>query len=95
VKGGKVAVREEPTTRAAAQGAQELERLGERIGQRFARAEPRQRVVAYLRGLLSPIARKNSWQVAEELGEPTPYGVQHLLGRAKWDAEAVRDDLRA
>jgi SRSO17 transposase len=85
---------ETPAT-AVQQWAQELDRLGERIGQRFARLEPRQRVVAYLRGLLSPIGRKNSWQLAEELGEQTPYGVQHLLGRARWDAEEVRDDLRA
>jgi SRSO17 transposase len=83
------------TATAAQQWAKELDGLGQRIGPRFARAEPRQRVVAYLRGLLSPVERKNSWQVAEELGEPTPYGVQHLLGRARWDAEEVRDDLRA
>src|SRR5262245_1532595 len=85
----------ETTTIAAEQWANELDTLGGRIGPRFARSEPRQRVVAYLRGLLSPIERKNSWQLAEELGEQTPYGVQHLLGRAQWDAEAVRDDLQA
>jgi SRSO17 transposase len=46
-----------------------------------------------LRGLLSPVARKNSWQLAEALGDRTPHGVQHLLGRAEWSADAVRDDL--
>jgi SRSO17 transposase len=51
--------------------------------------------MAYLQGLLSPVERKNSWQLAEEMGEATPYGVQHLLGRASWDADEVRDDLRA
>jgi len=60
----------------------------------FARAEPRQRAIAYLRGLLSPVARKNSWQVAEVSGEATPYGFQHLLGRADWEADAVRAALR-
>ena len=45
-------------------------------------------------GLLSPVERKNGWQLAEVNGDDTPYGVQHLLGRAVWDAEAVRDDLR-
>ena len=85
----------ETTATAVQQWAKELDELGERIGQRFARSEPRHRVVAYLRGLLSPVERKNSWQLAEELGEQTPYGVQHLLGRARWEAEAVRADLRA
>jgi SRSO17 transposase len=83
------------TTAAVQQWAKELDGLGEHIGRRFARAEPRRRVMAYLHGLLSPVERKNSWQLAEEAGDPTPYGLQHLLGRARWDAEAVRDDLRA
>src|SRR5215213_11548617 len=48
----------------------------------------------YLRGLLSEAERKNSWQLAEVAGNATPYGIQHLLGRASWDAHAVRDDLR-
>ena len=47
------------------------------------------------RGLLSPSERKNGWQVAEAAGATTPYGMQHLLGRAVWDADAVRDELRA
>jgi len=50
--------------------------------------------MAYLRGLLSEAERKNSWQVAEACGEPTPYGFQYVLNRADWDADAVRDDLR-
>jgi SRSO17 transposase len=49
----------------------------------------------YLRVLLSPVERKNGWQVAEEAGEATPYGMQHLLDRAKWDPDGVRDELRA
>ncbi len=65
-----------------------------RIGAQFARREVRWRAWAYIRGLLSPVERKNGWQVAEVNGETTPYGVQHLLGRAIWDADALRDDLR-
>jgi len=61
----------------------------------FGRREVRWRARAYLRGLLSPVERKNGWQLAEVNGDTTPYGVQHLLGRAKWDAEAVRDALRS
>src|SRR5262249_47106930 len=66
-----------------------------RIGRHFARSEPRQRAVGYLRGLLSDAQRKNGWQLAELLGDTTPDGVQHLLARADWDANAVRDDLLA
>ena len=65
-----------------------------RIGAQFARREVRWRAGAYIRGLLSPVERKNGWQVAEVNGETSPYGVQHLLGRAIWDADALRDDLR-
>src|SRR4029434_1758984 len=60
-----------------------------------ARREARYRAWAYIRGLLSPVERKNGWQLAEVNGDATPYGLQHLLGRARWDADAVRDDLRA
>jgi SRSO17 transposase len=67
----------------------------ERVGRHFPRAEARQHAGAYLRGLLSPVERKNGWQLAEAVGDPTPYALQHLLGRAHWDADAVRDDLRA
>lgn len=37
----------------------------------------------YLKGLMSPVQRKNSWQLAEALGAPTPYPLQHLLGRVR------------
>ena len=63
-------------------GAAGLHEVAQRIGQRFARAEPRQRALVYLRGLLSPVPRKNGWQLAEHAGDRSPYGVQHLLGRA-------------
>lgn len=72
----------------------ELTEVERRIGARFPRWDARRRAGAYLRGLLSPVERKNGWQLAEVNGDDTPYGVQHLLGRAVWDAEAVRDDLR-
>ena len=65
-----------------------------RIGTVFARSEMRTRAMAYLAGLLSPAERKNSWQLAEISGDPTPYGFQHLLGRAEWEPDALRDRLR-
>jgi SRSO17 transposase len=75
--------------------AAEVPAVTARIGRRFARAEARQRAEVYLRGLLSPLERKNGWQLAEAAGDATPYATQHLLGRADWDPEVVRDDLIA
>jgi SRSO17 transposase len=72
---------------------QELEALTKRLAPYFTRSEARARMQAYLQGLLSPVQRKNGWQLAEWVGDTTPYGLQHLLGRAVWDAEAVRDEL--
>ncbi|HEY6423700.1 MAG TPA: IS701 family transposase [Pseudonocardiaceae bacterium] len=45
-------------------------------------------------GLLSGLERKNCWTIAEQRGQRSPDGLQHLLARARWDADAVRDDLR-
>src|ERR671925_1018460 len=84
-----------PMTDEAAIWAEELERLGARIAPRFARVEPRRRALAYLRGLIAPVERKNGWQLAEAAGDATPDGVQDFLARMHWDADAVRDDLRA
>ncbi len=75
--------------------AQELARLHARIAPRFARPEPRRRALAYLQGLLSPIERKNAWQLAEHAREDRPDGMQRLLASAVWDADLVRDDLCA
>src|SRR5436305_3414918 len=82
-----------PTAAQVGEWADEIAVVGELIGDRFARREPRQRAVGYVRGLLSGTERKNGWQLAEHLGDPTPDGVQHLLARADWDADRVRDDL--
>jgi SRSO17 transposase len=82
-----------PTRRDVKQWAEEIEAVAERIGRHFARSEPRACAVGYLRGLLSDTERKNGWQLAEHLGEATPDGVQPLLSRADWDADAVRDEL--
>lgn len=75
-------------------GTADLTHIECRLAPYFERAEPRRRAITYLRGLLSPAERKNSWQLAEASGEATPYGLQHLLGRALWDPDAVRDELR-
>src|SRR5919202_4018780 len=84
------------TTVGTAEGwSRELDALAARIAPRFVRAEPRRRALAYLRGLLLPLERKNGWQLAEAAGDVTPDGVQDFLARMHWDADAVRDDLRA
>src|SRR6184192_2515457 len=75
-------------------GEQELAALHARIEPHFRRAEVRERVGRFLRGLLSRVERKNGWQLAEELDESGPQGVQRLLNAADWDEEAVRDELR-
>jgi SRSO17 transposase len=80
---------------AVATWAEGLAALHARMARRFARAEPRRRALAYVRGLLCPVERKNGWQLAEQAGDATPDGMQHLLARADWDADQVRDDLRA
>jgi SRSO17 transposase len=71
-----------------------LEEVHARIAGRFARAEPRARVLAYLRGLLGQLERKNGWTLAEAAGEVSPDGMQRLLRTADWNADAVRDELR-
>src|SRR4051794_22395918 len=74
--------------------AAELDALHGRIAGRFVRSEPRERVAAYLRGLLAGVERKNGWQLAEHAGERTPDGMQRLLSTARWDPDELRDDLR-
>ncbi len=71
-----------------------IERVHECIAGRFRRPEPRRRALEYLKGLLSPVERKNGWQLAEHIGNATPYGVQRLLPGYVWDADLVRDGLK-
>ena len=73
----------------------ELAGLHARLQAHFGRAESRRRVRRYVAGLLGPTERKHGWQLAEQAGEVTPAGMQRRLAGAKWDADAVRDDLRA
>jgi SRSO17 transposase len=72
-----------------------LDAVHARIAGRFRRSEARLRVRRYLEGLIAPVERKNGWQLAEHLGDAGPQGVQRLLAAADWDADAVRDALRA
>ena len=58
-----------------------------RLTKHFGRIETKQLALDYLQGLLSPVERKNGWQLAEHLGQVNPYRLQHLLDRAVWDAD--------
>jgi SRSO17 transposase len=82
------------TERVAEQWDLELDDLFVNIGHRFGRVELRRRMRDYVRGLLAPVARKNSWQLAEQAGHATPDGLQHLLAGAKWNPDEIRDDLQ-
>ena len=65
-----------------------------RIAPRFSRYEPLRHAAGLMLGMISGLDRKNCWTIAEHRGDRSPDGLQHLLSRAKWDAEAVRNDLR-
>ena len=65
-----------------------------RAGARFRRVEPRRRARAFVLGLLAGLPRKNCRTLAVQAGEASPDGMQHLLERARWDADGVRDDVR-
>jgi SRSO17 transposase len=72
-----------------------LDQVMGRVAGRFARVEPRRHARALVQGLLSDLPRKNCWTIAEHAGDASPDGMQHLLARAVWDADGVRDDVRA
>jgi SRSO17 transposase len=84
----------DPTPAEAATWADDFQTILTQLGRHFARSETRAQLRAYLTGLLSPVERKNGWQLAEQAGDATPYAMQYLLGRARWDVDAVRDDLQ-
>jgi SRSO17 transposase len=48
----------------------------------------------FLDALLGPERRKTGWMRAEAAGDPGPWRQQALLGRATWDADALRDVVR-
>jgi SRSO17 transposase len=67
-----------------------LIQLHARLACYFARPQPYQRLLRFLQGVLSQVARKNGWQLAEQAREATPYGMQRLLSQAVWDVDGVR-----
>ena len=91
---GQMLVEREAALREVLEWEAGLQALHAHIALRFSRSESRQRVLAYLQGLLGSVERKNGWQLAEYAGDATPDGVQRLLAVYHWDADQVRDDLQ-
>jgi hypothetical protein len=73
---GQVLSPEQTTLEEVALWEAGLEALHARIAAHFVRREPQQRALAYLKGLLGSVERKNGWQLAEYVGDQTPDGVQ-------------------
>ena len=85
-----------PLTRETADAwPQYLDEVAQRWQAVFPYRKTHRRAVAYLEGLCSGAARKNSWQLAEVQGDANPYGFQHLLGRATWSPAAAQAALSA
>jgi SRSO17 transposase len=81
----------------AAQVAEWHERLDNllvQVDDVFPRADLRRRAQACVRGLLGPLSRKNRWQLAEYAGWGHPRLQQHLLDRARWNENELRDRVR-
>ncbi|MGW7208431.1 transposase [Streptomyces sp. NPDC054837] len=73
----------------------ELEALCASVDDVFARPASRENLRAMVRGLLSEVPRKNLWQLAEFAGHPNPDRLQGFLAKAAWDADELRDWVRA
>jgi DDE superfamily endonuclease len=73
---------------------QELTAFKAQLSSAFGRAELRRSASAFIDGLLSGVARKTGWQLAEQAGLERPYRLQSLLGRSSWQADRLRDLVR-
>ena len=71
-----------------------FEQFHARFADLFERSESREQARKYLRGLLANASRKNSWQLAEVVGERIPDRMQRLLYRVPWNADVARDRLQ-
>src|SRR5260370_18186959 len=86
--------RKQMTIEEVEQWQEEFEQFHARFADLFEGREAREQAEKYLRGLLAQADRKNSWQVAEVVGDAIPGRMQRLLYRVPWDAEAARDRLQ-
>ncbi|MGO4650024.1 IS701 family transposase [Nocardia sp. 2YAB30] len=65
-----------------------------RVAGCFGRVEPRRAARKMLTGLVSELPVKNCWTIAEHVGDATPDALQHLLSRAVWNHDEMRDRVR-
>lgn len=84
-----------PTTCEVERWHKELGKVSDQLSDRFVRQEMKDRCEVYLECLLAQVDRKNGWQLADYAGDATPKNIQHFIGRAKWNANEVRDDLHS
>ena len=74
-----------PTLHLISSWVLNLHLLHERLAPLFARPEVHHHALLYLQALFSDIPRKNGWQIAEQVRQDHPYGIQRLLTRTIWD----------
>src|SRR5919199_1277879 len=74
--------------------AAELREVKARLRPLFAHPGVADSACAFLDGLLGPERRKTGWMRAEAAGDAGPWRQQAVLGRSRWDADALRDLVR-
>src|ERR687885_1521813 len=74
--------------------AAELRQAKARMRPLFTQARVAASAGLFLDGLLGPERRKTGWMRAEAAGDPGPWRQQAILGRGRWDADALRDLVR-
>jgi len=72
----------------------DLSALTDGLGWLFARPEPKETFGLFVRAMLADVAKKNCWAMAEYAGLANPKKFQHLLNKASWDVDVLRDWLR-
>ena len=85
----------EQVLEAICQWSNSLKHLQQRLGKYYKRSEAKVAAFDYIQALLSPVQRKNGWQMSEQVGYKNPYRFQNLLGRASWDEEKLCGEVRA
>ena len=74
--------------------ASSLREVKTRIRPLFTQARVASSAGAFLDGLLGPERRKTGWMRAEAAGDRGPWRQQAILGRGRWDADALCDIVR-
>src|SRR5713101_3791899 len=74
--------------------AASLREIKKRIRPLFTQERVAANAGLFLDGLPGDERRKTGWMRAEAAGDPGPWRQQALLGRGRWDAEALRDIVR-